>query len=67
MTARRDFLRVASGAAVSLVARGQRRDDLYDILIKNGEVRDPGRGYRARADVAIREGKIAAIEPQIPS
>ena len=67
MTARRDFLRVASGAAVSLVARGQRRDDLYDILIKNGEVRDPGRGYRARADVAIREGKIAAIDPQIPS
>jgi dihydroorotase len=38
---------------------------LYDILIKGGEVRDPARGFQQKADVAIRQGSIAAIEPDI--
>jgi dihydroorotase len=38
----------------------------FDILIKGGEVRDPGRGFQQRADVGIKDGKIAAIEASIP-
>jgi dihydroorotase len=39
----------------------------FDILIKNGEVWDPSRGFRQRADVAIQDGRIALIEPEIPA
>lgn len=56
---RRDFLK---GLAAGL-AQGPRR---YDIVIRNGEVRDPGRGVRRRADVAVLDGRIAAAEDQIP-
>ena len=45
----------------------QERERRYDILIKNGEVRDPARGYKERDDVAILDGKIAAIERKIPA
>ena len=31
------------------------------LLIKNGTVLDPGRKYQARADVLIRDGRIASI------
>ncbi|MGH9674890.1 MAG: hypothetical protein ACRD44_17090, partial [Bryobacteraceae bacterium] len=58
----------ALGAAggFSPPARAQ-RTRLYDILIKGGEVIDPGRGFRQIADVAILDGKIAAIEAEIPA
>jgi dihydroorotase len=42
-------------------------DSRFDILIKGGEVRDPGRGFRQKADVGIKDGKVAAIEASIPS
>jgi dihydroorotase len=61
MTTRRALL----GAAVAAVASAQRPGRQYDLLIKNGDVKDPGRGFSQRADVAILDGKIAAIEPQI--
>ena len=35
----------------------------YDLLITGGEVIDPDSGYHGRLDVAISEGKIAAVEP----
>jgi dihydroorotase len=38
----------------------------YDVLIKNGEVLDPGQGLRGKLDVAIQGDHIAAIEPGIP-
>jgi dihydroorotase len=59
---RRHFL--GSLAAAALAQSPQTRR--YDILIANGEVRDPVRGYKARADVGILDGKIAAIEEKIP-
>jgi dihydroorotase len=37
------------------------------MVIRGGEVRDPRRGFKVRADVAILDGKIAAIEEQIPA
>lgn len=65
---RRKFLLAAGGAAAASLAPAQtnRGNRGYDILIRNGDVRDPGRGFRARADVAILDGKIAAIESSIP-
>jgi dihydroorotase len=37
----------------------------YDLLIKGGQVLDPGTGLDARMDIAISDGAIAAIEPDI--
>ena len=38
----------------------------YDILLKGGTVLDAAQGLNAVCDVAIADGKIAAIEPNIP-
>ncbi len=61
MISRRTFL-TAAGAAAAWAQQPPR----YDILIKNGEVRDPRRGFRVRADVGILDGKIGAIEENLP-
>jgi dihydroorotase len=37
----------------------------YDLLIKGGHVLDPGMGLDARLDIAVSNGTIAAIEPEI--
>jgi dihydroorotase len=55
----------AAGSAAGLAA--PQRPRLYDIVIKGGEVRDPGRAFRQKADVAVLDGKIAAIETNIPA
>jgi dihydroorotase len=64
---RRAFVRTLGAGSAGLIASlsyGQ-QVQRYDILIKNGEVRDPGRGFRSRSDVAILDGRIAAIEANI--
>lgn len=38
---------------------------MYDIIIKNGEVVDGTGKPRFKADVAIKDGKVAAVAPQI--
>lgn len=60
---RRDFLRTAALPAAAMAQSGQPR---YDIVIRNGEVIDPGRKLRKPADVGILDGKIAAVEDRIP-
>lgn len=40
---------------------------MYDLLVKGGEVIDPSQGLRGRRDVAIAEGKIAALAEKIPT
>src|SRR5213593_2104495 len=67
MLSRRTFLTTSAGAATAALTQGQIRERRYDILIKNGEVRDPHRGFKARADVAILDGKIAEIDTEISS
>ena len=37
----------------------------YDLLIKGGTVVDPSQGLAARRDVAMAQGKVAAVEPSI--
>ena len=39
----------------------------YDFLIKGGRVIDGKNGISAVRDVAIKDGKIAAVEPNIPA
>ena len=38
----------------------------YDLLIKSGTVIDPGEGMHGLADVAVNNGKIVNISPDIP-
>ena len=38
----------------------------YDLLLKGGEVIDPGWPFRGKADVAIHNGRIAAVQADIP-
>jgi dihydroorotase len=40
---------------------------MYDLIIKNGTVIDPSQDIEDQRDIAISEGKIAAIEVHIPS
>ena len=58
---------VPLAAAQSRLSPAQERQRRYDILIKNGEVIDPGRKLRQKADVGVADGKIAAVEPDIPA
>ena len=38
----------------------------YQLVLKNCHLLDPGRGIDRRADIAISDGRIAAIEDSIP-
>jgi len=38
----------------------------YDLIIRGGDVLDPATGRRRRADVAVYDGRIAAIAPDLP-
>jgi dihydroorotase len=37
----------------------------YDLLIADGELIDPGGGHVGRLDVAVRDGRVAAVAPRI--
>jgi len=39
----------------------------FDLLIKNGEVVDPGGDHRGKLDVAINRNRIAAVDANIPA
>jgi len=39
----------------------------FDLLIRGGEVVDPGGGYEGSRDVAITRGRIAAVDRDIPA
>jgi dihydroorotase len=72
MTSRRVFVGGAACAAfaASHPAFGQAQmgpDDKFDLLIKGGEVIDPSQNLRAKRDIGIRYGVIAALEADIPA
>ena len=54
------------GPAGSLLAAQSSRAPTYDVLIRGGRVIDPSQAISAESDVAIRQGKIARIAPNIP-
>lgn len=39
----------------------------YDLLVKGGHVLDPGQGLDGIMDIGISNGRIAAIQPNIPA
>ena len=39
----------------------------YDLILKGGTVLDPRNGFDGSADLAVRNGKIEAVEPEIDS
>jgi dihydroorotase len=49
--------------AGAIIAHAQQ----YDLVLRNGQVLDPKNNVAAKLDVAVRDGKIAAIEPTIPA
>jgi dihydroorotase len=75
---RRRFLAAAGSAAVIAAAPEAGRaaagniatgedEKPYDLLIRQGKVVDPSQGLEAVQDVAVRQGKIARVEPEIPA
>jgi len=43
------------------------QEERYDLVIAGGQVIDPGSGTNGRFDVAVRDGKVAAVAPSIPA
>jgi len=39
----------------------------YDVVVKGGHVLDPGQGLDGQLDIAVQDGKIVAIQPDIPA
>src|SRR5467141_5273850 len=72
MHGRRRFV-AGMGAAAALgtmslaVRAAMGPDDKFDLVIKGGELLDPGQKLRARRDIGIRAGRIEAIEADIPA
>jgi dihydroorotase len=66
MLTRRRFISVAAAGAAALNLPELHAAE-YDLLIKGGRVMDPSRRFDQRnCDVAVKGGKIAAIQPNIP-
>lgn len=62
---RRQFLRATALAPVILAQPGRLFAAQYDLLIRGGRVLDATQRIDRIADVAIRDGRIAAIRPNI--
>jgi dihydroorotase len=62
MLTRRTFL---SAAAATFARLPELRAVEYDLLVKGGRVMDPSRKFDQIADVAIRGGRIAAVQTNI--
>ena len=62
---RRQFVSTAAAALLGLPAALAARPTKYDLIVKGGRVIDPSRKLNAIRDVAIADGRIAAVEPNI--
>jgi dihydroorotase len=62
MMTRREFLYSSALLAATPLSAAPK----YDLLIRGGRVMDPGQRLDRIADVAVRAGKIAAVQPNIP-
>jgi dihydroorotase len=64
MPTRREFIHTA-GAAMAIAGMPRLAAAKYDLLVKGGRVLDPGQRVDRVADVAIRGGRIIAVQPNI--
>ena len=46
---------------------GKQAESSFDLVLRNAHVIDPSQNLNGLADVAIREGKIAALGPSLPA
>ena len=58
---------VWAGGSVAQQPRGQGASRQYDLLLKGGHVIDPANHVDEVRDVAIKDGKIAAVAKDLPS
>jgi dihydroorotase len=79
MPTRREFSKSLLGSGLSALATGtgdwsgtdvfwspnSKTDFLYDLVVKGGTVIDPGIGLRKQLDIGVKDGKIAAVSPNI--
>jgi dihydroorotase len=65
MISRRQLLQSAAASSALLVCMPAARSATYDIVIKGGRVIDPANGINAVRDVAVANGRIAAVEANI--
>lgn len=68
MLTRRSFLSVAAAGAATLSNFSRvpaLRAAEYDLLIKGGQAIDPSQRFDQTCDVAVKGGKIAAVQPNI--
>jgi dihydroorotase len=59
------MIRILIAALLACAISGHAQQ--YDLVLRNGEVLDPKNNVAAKRDVAVRDGKIAAIEATIPA
>jgi dihydroorotase len=59
------MLRILASALLVCALSAQAQQ--YDVVLRNGHVIDPKNNIDTQRDVAIRDGKIAAIEASIPA
>ncbi len=62
---RRQFLSTTAGAATLAAVPRLAASSKYDLVVKGGRVIDPSRKLDAVRDVAVAQGRIAAIEANI--
>lgn len=47
------------------MADRDRRDPKYDLVVRGGTLLDPGQSIHGRRDIALKDGKVAAVEERI--
>lgn len=61
-------LRTALALAITLIPAGRasaQEGKPYDLLLRGGHVIDPANGRNGLADVAIKQGRVAAVAPNL--
>jgi dihydroorotase len=61
------FAAAATGTLSLAVRAAMGPNDKFDLVIKGGELFDPGQGLKAKRDIGVRFGRIEAIEADIPA
>jgi dihydroorotase len=68
---RRHFLELTGSTALALISESADAamgpNDKFDLVIKGGDLLDPGQSLKGKRDIGIRWGVIEAIEAEIPA
>lgn len=67
MMTRRQFVSAAAASAAVLGRASRAGAASYDLIVKGGRVIDPSLRIDGVRDIAVSNGRIVAVEPEIPS